>query len=80
MLLWDTASGRCLVTLYQFTGGGWLTLTPEGRYTGEELGKRQVTLAHGWARYPVAMFPLFDDPEAVRTALASLRLRRRRPR
>ena len=80
MRLWDTASGRCLVTLYQFSGGGWLALTPQGRYTGNALGKRQVTLAHGWALYPADMFPMFDDPEAVRAALAPSPARRRRQR
>ena len=80
MRLWDTASGRCLVTLYQFADGGWLALTPQGRYTGDALGTRHVTLAHGWALYPAAMFPMFDDPEAVRAALALSPARRRRQR
>jgi hypothetical protein len=71
--IWDAASGQCLATLYQFEEGGWLAVTPDGRYTGNEVGKRHVTFAHGWALYPAEVFPEFEDPDAVRAALSPQR-------
>jgi hypothetical protein len=71
--IWHAASDQCLATLYQFEEGGWLAVTPDGRYTGDAVGKRHVTFAHGWALYPAVVFPEFEDPDAVLAALSPQR-------
>ena len=68
--IWDPGSGACVAVLYQFTDGGWLAVTPEGRYIGDAAGKRRLTFLDNWALYPAGVFPELEDPEAVRTALA----------
>jgi len=69
--IWDAGSARCLAVLHQFRDGGWLTLTPEGRYIGNASGKRRLTFLDNWALYPASVFPEFEDPEAVRAALTA---------
>jgi len=67
--IWDTESGCCLVTLLHFAPSGWLALTEGNRFTGDDVGKRFLTFADGWALYPAAVFPELEDPAAVRRAL-----------
>jgi hypothetical protein len=55
--------------MYYLEGGGWVTVTPDGRFIADEIGKRHSWIAHRWALYPVRLFPEFEDPKAVRNAL-----------
>ncbi len=60
--VWDAATGAPLRTLHTLPNGGWLSLTPDGRYRGNPAGLKLLTFAVGWALYPAEDFPELEEP------------------
>ena len=60
--IWDAATGECLRTIHGLPENGWLALRADGKFRGNDAGKRHFQFADGWALYPARAFPDFELP------------------
>jgi WD40 repeat protein len=74
--IWDAATGRELVQSIGFTGGEWISITPDGYYAASVLGDRYFNIRVGGTVYGLELYrPAFYNPYLVHSRLQGRRIR-----
>jgi WD40 repeat protein len=74
--IWDAVTGRELAQSIGFTGGQWITITPDGYYTASVLGDRYFNVRVGGLVYGLELYRrAFYKPYLVHSRLQSKRIR-----
>jgi hypothetical protein len=69
--LWDPDTGALRATMIEFDDGEWMTITPEGYFTGSPGADRQLNVRYGDRVYGMDQFyDVFYRPDIVRRKLA----------
>lgn len=69
--LWDADTGALRATMIEFDDGEWMTITPEGYFTGSPGADRQLNVRYGDRVYGMDQFyDVFYRPDIVRRKLA----------
>ncbi|AVF02937.1 MULTISPECIES: caspase family protein [Devosia] len=69
--LWDPKQGELLAQSFAFKDGEWVTLTPEGFFTGSESGARHLAVVRGLQSYSIdQLFEALYRPDLVAAKLA----------
>lgn len=69
--LWDPDSGKLRATMIEFDDGEWMTITPEGYFTGSPGADRQLNVRYGDRVYGIDQFyDVFYRPDIVRRKLS----------